>query len=191
VPIQTRDFSGNTVTQFFETGIIVDVTPTLITQAVADSANAPTLDFIHLDVRVEDSNSQPSASGPIINRNQATTKVLLLDGEATAIGGLTTTQRTTSRRGIPLLKDLPAWFFGLRYVFGREVTNVTEQELLIVLEAEIIDPLRARAQQERKRDLVNDRRTRSEEALRRLGEKILEDTNIPEPRRESDEGSGN
>ncbi len=188
VPIQTRDFSGNTVTQFFETGIIVDVTPTLITQPVADTSGAPLLDFIHLDVRVEDSNSQPSVSGPIINRNQATTKVLLLDGEATAIGGLTTTQKTTSRRGLPLLKDLPPWFFGLRYVFGREVTNVTEQELLIVLQAEIVDPLRARADRKGpQEDLVDERRKRSQDALQKLGEQVIEKSNFPTPE-ETEEG---
>jgi type IV pilus assembly protein PilQ len=182
VPVQTRDFSGNTVTQFFQTGIIVDVTPTLLSQPVADSSGAPVLDFIHMDVRVEDSNSQPTASGPLINRNQATTKVLLLDGEATAIGGLTTTQETESRRGIPLLKDLPPWFFGLRYVFGREVKNVTERELLIVLQAEIVDPLRARAdRQERGEDLVNKRRIRVEEAIQRLGDDVLDAARVPEP----------
>lgn len=186
IPVQTRDFSGNTVTQFFQTGIIVDVTPTLISESVADTAGAPEIDFIHLNVKVEDSNSNPTASGPVINRNQATTQVLLLDGEATAIGGLTTTQETTSRRGIPILKDLPPWFFGLRYIFGREQKNVVKRELLIVLQANIIKPLRARADEPYEDELLQKRREMAREALRRLSERVAEESSFPEPKTEED-----
>ena len=181
VPVQTTDFAGNTVTEFFSTGIIINVTPTLLTQPVADTAGAPELDFVHLDVDVEDSNSQPTGSGPIINRNQASTQILLLDNEATAIGGLISSQKTTTRSGVPILKDLPGWFFGLRYIFGSETTNVTKQELLIVLRAEVVDPLRARADDDIDRDLVDERRRSAQEALRRLGEEYAEDAEFPSP----------
>ena len=181
VPVQTTDFAGNTVTEFFSTGIIINVTPTLLTQPVADTAGAPELDFVHLDVDVEDSNSQPTGSGPIINRNQASTQILLLDNEATAIGGLISSQKTTTRSGVPILKDLPGWFFGLRYIFGSETTNVTKQELLIVLRAEVVDPLRARADDDVDRDLVDERRRSAQEALRRLGEEYAEDAEFPSP----------
>lgn len=189
IPIQTQDFSGNTVTQFFSTGIIVDVTPTLISQPVADTSGAPMLDFIHMDIRVEDSNSSPSAAGPVINRNQATTQVLLLDGEATAIGGLTTSEKTTSRVGIPLLKDLPPWFFGLRYIFGSETTNVNERELLIVLRAEVVDPLKVRAKHPHEDEMIDERRRRAREAVRQLGERYLEESEFPEAETEEDGGS--
>lgn len=187
VPIQTTDFAGNTITEFFETGIIVQVTPTLLSQPVADTSGAPVVDFIHMDVQVEDSNSQPTASGPVINRNQAETQVLLLDGEATAIGGLISTQKTTTRSGVPLLKDLPGWFFGLRYIFGTESTNVTKQELLIVLQAEVVDPLRARAQKQFEDELIDQRRRNAREALRRLGERFTEQGQFPKP--ESEKGT--
>lgn len=186
VPIQTTDFSGNTVTEFFETGVIVDVTPTLISQPVADTAGAPVVDFVHMDVRVEDSNSQPSPSGTIINRNQADTQILLVDGEATAIGGLISTSKTTTRSGVPVLKDLPGWFFGLRYIFGTEQTNVTKQELLIVLRAEVVDPLRARAEQKANDDLLDQRRRQAREVLDRVGPS--DDAGFPDPER-ADEDS--
>ena len=185
VPIQTTDFAGNTVTEFFSTGIIIDVTPTLLSQPVADTSGAPVLDFVHLNVDVEDSNSQPSGSGPIINRNQASTQILLLDNEATAIGGLISTQKTTRRSGVPILKDLPGWVFGLRYIFGSETTNVTKQELLIVLRAEIVDPLRARAKQEGNQELIDQRRRNAQKALRRLGERYAEDAEFPAPETEA------
>jgi len=186
VPIQTTDFSGNTVTEFFETGVIVDVTPTLISQPVVDTAGAPVVDFVHMDVRVEDSNSQPSPSGTIINRNQADTQILLVDGEATAIGGLISTSKTTTRSGVPILKDLPGWFFGLRYIFGTEQTNVTKQELLIVLRAEVVDPLRARAEQKVNNDLLDQRRRQAREVLNRVGPS--DDAEFPDPER-ADEDS--
>ena len=181
VPIQTTDFAGNTITEFVQTGIIIDVTPTLLTQAVADTAGAPMLDFIHMDVNVEDSNSQPSPAGTVINRNQASTQILLLDGEATAIGGLISTQKTTSRSGVPVLKDLPGWFFGLRYIFGTEQTNVTKQELLIVLQAEVVDPLQARARERVEYELIDERRRNAREILRRLGERYRKDVQFPNP----------
>ena len=184
VPIQTTDFAGNTVTEFVSTGIIIDVTPTLLSQPVADTSGAPVLDFIHMDVRVEDSNSQPSAAGTIINRNQANTQILLLDGEATAIGGLISTQKTRSRSGIPLLKDLPGWVLGLRYIFGNETVNVTKQELLIVLRAEVVQPLRARAEKKLDRDLIDRRRREAREALRRLDEDLPEKAQYPRPKAE-------
>jgi len=152
---------------------------------VADTSGAPVLDFIHLNVDVEDSNSQPSGSGPIINRNQASTQILLLDNEATAIGGLISTQKTTRRSGVPILKDLPGWVFGLRYIFGSETTNVTKQELLIVLRAEIVDPLRARAKQEGNQELIDQRRRNAQKALRRLGERYAEDAEFPAPETEA------
>lgn len=186
VPIQTTDFAGNTVTEFVQTGIIIDVTPTLLSQPVADTAGAPVLDFIHMDVRVEDSNSQPSPAGTIINRNQANTQILLLDGEATAIGGLISTQKTTSRSGVPVLKGLPGWFFGLRYIFGTEQTNVTKQELLIVLQAEVVDPLQARAKEKFENELIDQRRQNAREALRRLGERYPEDSQFPKPETKED-----
>lgn len=188
IPIQTQDFSGNTVTQFFSTGIIVDVTPTLISQPVVDTSGAPELDFVHMDIQVEDSNSSPSASGPVINRNQANTQVLLLDGEATAIGGLTTSEKTKSRVGIPLLKDLPPWFFGLRYIFGSEVTNINERELLIVLRAEVVDPLRMRADDKYQDEMIDERRRRAREAVRKLGERYQEESRFPEPETEEEGG---
>jgi len=170
IPVQIRDFSGNTVTQFFSTGIIVDVVPTLITQATDDSLNAPELDFIHLNVKVEKSAGRPTLSGLVIDRNDATTQVLLLDREQTVIGGLYSTEESISRRGIPVLKDLPWWFFGLRYIFGVEQTTISQKELLIVLQADVLDSLEDRATNPiRGGDELRERRDKIQDVLRRTG----------------------
>ena len=182
VPVQTRDFAGNTVTEFFSTGIIVNVVPTLIQQPREDVPDADDLNFVHMDVEVENSSSSPSAAGPVISRNTANTQVLLLDGEQTVIGGLYSTDETVNRRGIPVLKDLPPWFFGLRYVFGYDRKDVTQRELLIVLQARIIDTLEDRADRPFDDDAIDQRRREVEDNLRRMGDEILDHTTLPERR---------
>jgi len=168
IPIQVRDFAGNTITQFISTGIIVDVTPTLISEAVADTADAPVIDFVHLDVNVERSSGRPFGASIAVDRNTADTQVLLLDGEQTVIGGLYSSDITTSRRGIPLLKDLPPWFFGLRYIFGRETKTIARRELVIVLQANVADRLEDRARRSLPDQLLEQRRREVQERLRRL-----------------------
>lgn len=179
VPVQVRDFAGNTITQFFSTGIIVDVTPTLVSEALADTAGAPVLDFVHLDVLVEKSSSRPSAAGPVIDRNTANTRVAVLNGEQTVIGGLYSTEESLSRRGIPLLKDLPGWFFGLRYVFGYTQKTRAQKELLIVLQARVVDDLPTRAERPFDVNLLDRRRRDVEENLRRFSEPVLNETRLP------------
>lgn len=179
VPIQTRDFAGNTITQFVSTGIIIDVTPTLIVAPVADTAGAPLVEFVHLDVLVENSSATPSPAGPIIDRNTADTQVLLLDGEQTIIGGLYSTRESIARKGVPILKDLPWWFFGLRYIFGRTQRTITQTELLIVLQVKILDPLTVRAQQPLERDLLERSRQELRERLERFSQQAMRQARMP------------
>ncbi len=180
VPVQTRDFSGNTITQFFSTGIIIDVMPTVIRETVTDSLGSETIEFIHLDIAVENSNSSPSEAGIVIARNRADTQVLLLDGEQTVIGGLYTTQKTITRRGIPILKDLPPWFFGLRYLFGYNRTDNTQRELLIIIQARLLDQLDVRTQRPFPDQLLERRRRQLEEDVRRVDAEKARRLNYPD-----------
>jgi type IV pilus assembly protein PilQ len=187
VPVQVRDFAGNTVTQFFSTGIIIDVTPTLIKEAFADTAGSPMLEFVHLDVKVEKSGSRPSLAGLIIDRNTANTQVLLLDGEQTVIGGLYSTEETRSRAGVPFLKDLPPWFFGLRHLFGKTQRSTNQKELLIVLQAELVDPLDTRSRRRGQVDLLEQTRRKKEEMLQRFNRNVGATTQQPTRFREVDQ----
>ncbi len=131
--ITTRDIAGNTINQPISTGTIINVTPTIYTQADTD--------FIYLNLTIEQSDAAP---GPEINRTSVKTHALLFDGEETVIGGLMSTLNQESREGVPILKDLPWWFFGLRYIFGSESTVKTKNELIILLKAELLQPIRNR-----------------------------------------------
>ncbi|MBN2365718.1 MAG: type II and III secretion system protein [Calditrichaeota bacterium] len=148
VSVTLQDFAGNTVTQFISTGSIMTVEPFIMQR---DS-----IDFIVLRLRVERSSSQTGEVGLEILKTQAETEVLLLDGEETIIGGLYVDESGNSREGVPFLKDLPWWFFGLRYVFGYESHQITRKELLILLKADLLPSLSDRYESrfQRKNDLL-------------------------------------
>jgi hypothetical protein len=146
--ISVRDIAGNTVNEAVSTGTIIEVTPTVYTQADTD--------FVYLDMTIEQSDAAP---GPTVNRSQVKTHALLYDGEETIIGGLFTTLETETREGVPFLKDLPWWFFGLRYVFGSESIVKTKTELIILLKAELTESIRDRIPHPRAmQELINDKR---------------------------------
>jgi type IV pilus assembly protein PilQ len=50
-----------------------------------------------------------------------------------------------TREGVPILKDLPWWVFGLRYLFGYDSKQIIKRELIILLKAEILPTLEERA----------------------------------------------
>ncbi|MCS7081666.1 MAG: type II and III secretion system protein [Bacteroidetes bacterium] len=135
VPIFARDFAGNTITQFVRTGTIVSVEPVVVEDSIP---------FIHLAIEVERSSPRVVGAGVAVDKSRAATRALLLDGEETVIGGLFSTEQSVSRVGVPLLKDLPPWFFGLRYLFGYEKKSLVRKELVIVLRAQLLSPLTER-----------------------------------------------
>ena len=151
IPIQIQDFQGNTITQFVSTGVIIDVTPTLISDP--GEGGAP-MEFVHLDVKVEKSTGRPLASGIQIDKNDVNTQVLLLDGEQTVIGGLYSTEETVFRKGIPILKDIPL----LKYLFSYRSRNVLQKELVVVLQARVVDPIPLRAGRPLPQDLLQQER---------------------------------
>ncbi|CAN5260598.1 hypothetical protein BH23BAC3_BH23BAC3_11910 [soil metagenome] len=136
--IKQRDFAGNVTDRFFSTGTILLVRPQII--EVGDTT------LIYLDLEAERSSAQPDPVSTIINKQQANTHALMLDGESTVIAGLYRTEQTEIRRGIPILKDLPGWFFGLKYLFGYNSTDVQESELVVLLQVELEDSLDDRLQ---------------------------------------------
>jgi general secretion pathway protein D len=136
ISIKQRDFAGNVVEKFFSTGSIIDVVPYIY--------NEEGVDYILLNVDVERSSFVPDVQTTIINKTQASTQIVMLNGEETVIGGLFVNEDQKVRNGIPFLKDLPWWFFGLRYIFGSDQTTTTKKELVILLKAELIPTLKER-----------------------------------------------
>lgn len=142
ISIKQRDFAGNVIDVFVPTGTILDITPYIYEE--------DGVDYILLKIKAERSTAPVVTElSTTINKTNATTEVLMLDGEKTAIGGLFVNAETSVRRGIPLLKDLPWWFFGLRYIFGYDETEITKNETIIVLEAKILPTLKERLEEKK------------------------------------------
>jgi type IV pilus assembly protein PilQ len=134
--IKQQDFSGNTIDRFYSTGTIIEVTPTIMKK---DST-----EFVHLKISAERSSVIPDALSTIVNKTVASTSVILIDGEETVVGGLFTNDIEKIRRGVPVLKDLPWFFFGLRYLFGYDDNQVVKKELIIILKARLVPSLEDR-----------------------------------------------
>lgn len=134
--IKQRDFAGNITDRFFNTGTILNVQPRVFYK--------DDLPFIYMRVEAERSTAQPDPVSTIVNKQEATTDLLLLSGESTVIAGLYETEVSSTRRGIPILKDLPGWFLGLRYLFGYEQEESTVQELVVLIKATLVPTLEER-----------------------------------------------
>jgi type IV pilus assembly protein PilQ len=134
--VKTKDEAGNVADKFFATGVIMDVSPEIISDGKQEA--------IHLTVRVERSSAVPGNITTIINKSQSSTDIVLYDGEETVIGGLYTTEETKERSGIPILKNLPWWVFGIRYLAGNTKLNKNDRELIIIMKVNIIDSVRNR-----------------------------------------------
>jgi len=136
ISIKQKDFAGNIIENFFATGTIINVTPYVI--------NEEGIDYTLLKITAERSTFVPDPSNTIINKTQASTEVIMLNGEETIIGGLFVNDQVKIRSGVPFLKDLPWYVFGLRYLFGSDEVRLTKKELVILLKAELVPTLKDR-----------------------------------------------
>ncbi len=127
--VKQRTISGDVTEQFYSTGSILEVTPRVYEYKKTH--------FIDIILSVERSSLIDIANSRIA-RNKAESRMLLLDGEEGYVGGLILQDQSIVRAGIPILKDLPWWVLGLRYIFGYDREAVTNKELIVLLRAEIM-----------------------------------------------------
>jgi type IV pilus assembly protein PilQ len=112
---------------FKETGIRLTVTP-----HVTNNRN------VMLTLRTERSALQEVAAadlGFIFQKQTATNKLLVDDGETAVIGGLTLTQVIRSRQGIPVLMSIPV--IGNIFAFNR--TSERRRDLIILVTPRIVE----------------------------------------------------
>ncbi len=134
--VKQRDFAGNVVEKFFPTGTIIDVTPYVY--------NEDSINYVLLNLNVERSSFNATDQTTEIRKTQASTQIVMLNGEETILGGLFVNEVTHQRNGIPFLKDLPWWVFGIRYLTGSDTKVTTKKELLILIRAELVPTLKER-----------------------------------------------
>jgi type IV pilus assembly protein PilQ len=113
--------------QFKETGIRLTVTPHV-------TNNRQILMKLHTE-RSAIQLLSAADLGFIFQKQKADNQLLVSDGETAVIGGLTVTQVTKTRSGIPLLGGLP--IVGKLFSFSREVEN--RRDLIILVTPRITD----------------------------------------------------
>ena len=126
IPLIVQDFAGNAVTQLTTIGIKLSVTPHI------NTGNRITMD-VHPEV--SDLASQATVQGGIIiNTTMADTRVMVNDGETAVIGGLIRSNESTTKRGVPVLMDVPL----LGNLFRSNSTTKQKRELLIFVTPKIL-----------------------------------------------------
>jgi type IV pilus assembly protein PilQ len=113
--------------------------PTGITLRVTPHVVSGTREVL-LDLHAERSSvtaSPISEIGAVFSSQEATTQLLVRDGETAVIGGLTVTEVTVTKSGIPFLVDLPV----LGALFGFRSTKEVRRDLLILVTPHIVDDI--------------------------------------------------
>ena len=120
VPFQTTSLQG-TQTTFVDATLTLNVTPHVI----------PFAQTIRLEIKATKNSigAAVSAAGPTIDKKEATTEVLLRDGETTVLGGIFEETRTDNTQGIPWFNRIP--FLG--WLFKNEAVTLAQSELLVFI----------------------------------------------------------
>jgi type IV pilus assembly protein PilQ len=112
--------------QFKESGIILRVTPHITSNRQ-----------IRMTIHAEQSrlNVVGGDLGFFFDKSRADNQLLVSDGETAVIGGLTQTQVTKNRSGIPYLSELPL----IGKLFSQTDTREEKRDLLVLITPHIID----------------------------------------------------
>ena len=123
IPIKQFDPSGNTIITFYDVGIQLKVTPHITSE-----------NRILLKLKPERSSYQFDPNGVIINTQNASTNVVVDNGQTAVIAGLTKQEELKLRVGIPILKDIPL----LGYLFSYDKKEIQNNDLVIFVTPTII-----------------------------------------------------
>ncbi|MDD2898462.1 MAG: type IV pilus secretin PilQ [Desulfuromonadaceae bacterium] len=123
IPYQNTTSTTGATTQFVQAVLSLEVKPHI-------NANGT----IGMEIKATN-NSPGSGSPPPINTKEATTEMLLKDGETTVIGGIYKEDDTQSEEGVPFLMDIP--FLGR--LFKSTAMVKTKSELLIFITPRILN----------------------------------------------------
>jgi type IV pilus assembly protein PilQ len=131
IPLVVSDEAGNAITQLTTIGIKMSVIPHI------NQDDRITLD---LQPEVSDLSSQATVQGGIvIVTSEASTRVIVQDGQTAVIGGLIRTNDSNVDVGVPLLMDIP--LVGNLFKSSNKVKE--KRELIIFVTPRIIRPSEA------------------------------------------------
>lgn len=121
IPYQTTSAEG-TKTEFVEAALTLEVTPHI----TADGS-------VIMKIKASN-NSAGAGTPPPINKKEATTELLVKNGETTVIGGIYVDSDTENDQGVPFLKDIP--LFG--HLFKSSTKTKNKTELLIFITPKVV-----------------------------------------------------
>ncbi|TLY14070.1 MAG: hypothetical protein E6K69_08225, partial [Nitrospirae bacterium] len=78
--------------------------------------------------------ARSNPAGPSIDKREATTQIMVRDGETIVLGGVFVDTQTNTVGGVPYLSRIPV----LGWFFKNKVETVAKQELLIFLTPNIV-----------------------------------------------------
>jgi type IV pilus assembly protein PilQ len=123
-PYEERDSSGNATVQFKDIDLLLEVTPTVTPD-----------NRISLNIFVTKNEvARETSIGPALSTNEATTEILVDDGDTIVIGGILKSTITWSEAGIPGLRKMG--ILGWLFKFQSETDD--KNELLIFMTPRIV-----------------------------------------------------
>jgi len=125
VPYQTVDNDGQTNTEFQDVDLSLDVKPIVTPDGRVNMTIKTTKNEIVDYTPLGD---------PITSTNEATTELLVDDGETIVIGGVVKSTANENESGFPVLKEIPL----VGWLFKARSTDNTKQELLIFITPKIV-----------------------------------------------------
>jgi type IV pilus assembly protein PilQ len=130
IPFQTTSLQG-TQTTFVDANLTLQVTPQI-------TSRDPNEKFKQVLLRVRTTRNAVGArsnpAGPSIDKREATTQVIVRDGETMVIGGIFVDSQINNVAGIPYLSRIPV----LGWLFKSKTETVAKQELLIFLTPTVV-----------------------------------------------------
>ena len=125
IPFSTTSLQG-TQTTFVDATLTLNVTPHVI----------PHADTVRLEIKVTKNalGAVTVTAGPTIDKKEATSEILLKNGETTVLGGIFEENRSDSTQGVPWFNRIP--FLG--WLFKNEGVSVTQTELLVFVTPTLI-----------------------------------------------------
>lgn len=130
IPFQTTSLQG-TQTTFVDANLELNVTPQITSRDPKEIGKT-----ILLRVRATRNavGARSNPAGPSIDRREATTQVIVRDGETMVIGGVFVDTQNNNVQGVPYLSRIPV----LGWLFKNKSESVSKQELLIFLTPSIV-----------------------------------------------------
>lgn len=122
VPYQTVSAEG-TKTEFVEAVLTLEVTPHITSDG-----------SVGMEIKASN-NSVGSGTPPPINKKEATTELVVKNGETTVIGGIYIDSDTEVETGVPFLMDIPL----LGWMFKSNSKSKNKTELLIFITPKVIN----------------------------------------------------